>query len=190
MEQYKGTSMLLAIHWWLFVTSHHVTFHYDIITVVWPHAWYPCRACDKLRCTACDFPVVWFSDSVWHSRSEYLFFRNNYPEFDRLKKNLVRKKGEPAMVKTLASWLKVTNHMKEERYAMVVEVLGFTGTSSFPKGTKLPSQQRQDVLWSQSNILPNIITVLHSTLALNILWFNWMEWAETMWPLKREISIW
>jgi len=61
------------------------------------------RACDKLRCTSCDFLVVWFSDSVWHSRSEYLFFRNNYPEFDRLKKNLVRKKGELAMVKTLAS---------------------------------------------------------------------------------------
>lgn len=185
MEQYKGMLLYTDDCLWL----HHVMVHYDIITVVWPHAWYPCRACDKLRCTSCDFLVVWFSDSVWHSRSEYLFFRNNYPEFDRLKKNLVRKKGELAMVKTLASWLKVTNHVKGERYAMVVEV-GFTGTSSFPKGTKLPSQQRHGVLWSQSHVLPNIITVLHSTLALNILWFNWMEWAETMRPLKHEISVW
>lgn len=50
------------------------------------------RACDRLRCTSCDFRVIYFNDYCWHSRSNYLFFRNNVPDFERLKKNLVRKK--------------------------------------------------------------------------------------------------
>ena len=61
-----------------------------LVVVIFLH---PYRACDRLRCTSCDFQVVWFNDFVWHTRSDYLFFRNNVPDFGRLKKNLVRKKG-------------------------------------------------------------------------------------------------
>eukprot|EP00960_Hanusia_phi_P050962 760520-Hanusia_phi.AAC.5 len=39
----------------------------------------PGRACDKLRCTKCDFDVLRIKDMTWHSDCEYLFFRNFYP---------------------------------------------------------------------------------------------------------------
>lgn len=54
---------------------------------------YICRSCDQLRCTSCDFHVIWFDDRIWHSRSDYLFFRNNVPDHEKLKKYLIRKKG-------------------------------------------------------------------------------------------------
>ncbi|XP_004850193.2 protein C8orf37 homolog isoform X2 [Heterocephalus glaber] len=54
------------------------------------------RACDHLRCIACDFRVVSYSDYLWDKSCDYLFFRNNMPEFHRLKIKLVEKKGTRA----------------------------------------------------------------------------------------------
>lgn len=51
------------------------------------------RACDKLRCTSCDFKVCSFDNFEWHSETDYLFLRNNVPDFHRLKSNLTPKNG-------------------------------------------------------------------------------------------------
>lgn len=51
------------------------------------------RACDKLRCTSCDFKVCSFDNFEWHSDTDYLFLRNNVPDFHRLKSNLAPKNG-------------------------------------------------------------------------------------------------
>lgn len=47
-----------------------------------------------MRCTSCDFKVVSFDDFEWDRSTDYLFLRNNAPEFERLKSNLNRKKGK------------------------------------------------------------------------------------------------
>lgn len=52
------------------------------------------RVCDKLRCTSCDFNVVILNDYEWHKDCDYLFFRNNIPDFDKLISKLTRKRGE------------------------------------------------------------------------------------------------
>ncbi|XP_012628273.1 cilia- and flagella-associated protein 418 isoform X2 [Microcebus murinus] len=54
------------------------------------------RACDHLRCVACDFSVVSYNDYMWDKSCDYLFFRNNMPEFHKLKAKLVKKKGTRA----------------------------------------------------------------------------------------------
>ncbi|XP_061027640.1 cilia- and flagella-associated protein 418 isoform X1 [Eubalaena glacialis] len=54
------------------------------------------RACDHLRCIACDFWVVSYDDYGWDKSCDYLFFRNNMPEFHKLKTKLVKKKGTRA----------------------------------------------------------------------------------------------
>ncbi|CAH6777383.1 2610301B20Rik [Phodopus roborovskii] len=54
------------------------------------------RACDRLRCLACDFRIVSYDDYVWDKSCDYLFFRNNMPEFHRLKAKLIRKEGARA----------------------------------------------------------------------------------------------
>ncbi|XP_032172342.1 protein C8orf37 homolog isoform X1 [Mustela erminea] len=54
------------------------------------------RACDHLRCIACDFWVVSYDDYMWDKSCDYLFFRNNMPEFHKLKTKLVKKKGTRA----------------------------------------------------------------------------------------------
>ncbi|XP_050399232.1 cilia- and flagella-associated protein 418 [Patella vulgata] len=54
------------------------------------------RICDKLRCTSCDFKVAIFSDYEWNPKTDYLFLRNNAPDFQKLKSNLKRKKGSCA----------------------------------------------------------------------------------------------
>lgn len=51
------------------------------------------RVCDKLRCTSCDFNVVILNDYEWQEDCDYLFFRNNIPDFDKLKSKLTRKRG-------------------------------------------------------------------------------------------------
>ncbi|XP_060556550.1 cilia- and flagella-associated protein 418-like [Ruditapes philippinarum] len=51
------------------------------------------RSCDMLRCTSCDFKVASFDDFDWDSSTDYLFLRNNAPDFERLKSNLSRRKG-------------------------------------------------------------------------------------------------
>eukprot|EP01137_Pigoraptor_chileana_P009564 Opistho-2@58043 len=52
--------------------------------------------CDRLRCTACDFRIVSFQDYTWSSSCDYLFFRNNVPDFNKLKVNLLRRAGTTA----------------------------------------------------------------------------------------------
>ncbi|XP_060778321.1 cilia- and flagella-associated protein 418 isoform X2 [Neoarius graeffei] len=54
------------------------------------------RACDQLRCTSCDFHVVMFDDQEWDSSCDYLFFRNNMPDCNKLQVKLKRKKGSRA----------------------------------------------------------------------------------------------
>ncbi|XP_044599885.1 cilia- and flagella-associated protein 418 isoform X2 [Equus asinus] len=54
------------------------------------------RACDHLRCIACDFRIVSYDDYMWDKSCDYLFFRNNMPEFHKLKTKLVKKKGTRA----------------------------------------------------------------------------------------------
>ncbi|XP_051577721.1 cilia- and flagella-associated protein 418-like [Myxocyprinus asiaticus] len=51
------------------------------------------RACNQLRCTSCDFGVAIFDDLEWDSSCDYLFFRNNMPDYYKLKAKLRRKKG-------------------------------------------------------------------------------------------------
>ncbi|KAF4102918.1 cilia- and flagella-associated protein 418 [Onychostoma macrolepis] len=51
------------------------------------------RACNRLRCTSCDFSVIMFEDQEWDSSCDYLFFRNNMPDHHKLKAKLRRKKG-------------------------------------------------------------------------------------------------
>ena len=58
----------------------------------------PCffRTCDQLRCTDCDFKVSTFDNFQWKKDTDYLFLRNNMPEFDRLKSKLTPRKGADA----------------------------------------------------------------------------------------------
>ncbi|KAK3757982.1 hypothetical protein RRG08_058294 [Elysia crispata] len=51
------------------------------------------RPCDQLRCTSCDFRVCIFDDMAWKKDTDYLFLRNNVPDFDKLKSKLIKKKG-------------------------------------------------------------------------------------------------
>lgn len=48
---------------------------------------------DGFHCTGCDFQVMVIDDYVWNGDAEYMFFRNNYPTFEKLKKRLVRQAG-------------------------------------------------------------------------------------------------
>ncbi|KAG1678810.1 hypothetical protein FOA52_012850 [Chlamydomonas sp. UWO 241] len=48
------------------------------------------HCCDNLRCTKCDFKVVWFHDQGWTSAVDYMFFRNNFPTADKLAPELRR----------------------------------------------------------------------------------------------------
>ncbi|XP_022107706.1 protein C8orf37 homolog isoform X2 [Acanthaster planci] len=51
------------------------------------------RMCDQLRCTSCDFKIVAFDNYEWDSTCEYLFFRNNVPDFKKLSTKLKKRKG-------------------------------------------------------------------------------------------------
>ena len=52
------------------------------------------RTCNKLRCTSCDFNVVIYDDFEWQKDCDYLFFRNNVPDFQKLKSKLISRRGE------------------------------------------------------------------------------------------------
>ncbi|KAM3840820.1 cilia- and flagella-associated protein 418 isoform 2-T2 [Vipera latastei] len=54
------------------------------------------KTCDQLRCTACDFRVLHYNDYQWDKSCDYLFFRNNMPEFSKLKTKMLMKKGSRA----------------------------------------------------------------------------------------------
>ncbi|KAI8593243.1 retinal maintenance-domain-containing protein [Geranomyces variabilis] len=54
------------------------------------------KACDRLRCTQCDFRCLSFPDATWAPASDYLFFRNHMPDMERLRENLVPRPGSVA----------------------------------------------------------------------------------------------
>jgi len=54
------------------------------------------RACDQLRCTSCDFRVCSFDNYSWSKDTDYLFLRNNVPDFKKLIARLKGKKGSRA----------------------------------------------------------------------------------------------
>lgn len=54
------------------------------------------RACNNLRCTGCDFRVCQFNNYKWTSDTNYLFLRNNVPDFEKLKPKLSDSKGHRA----------------------------------------------------------------------------------------------
>lgn len=51
------------------------------------------RACDTMRCTDCDFGISIFNNLSWSRGTDYLFLRNNMPDYSRLKSQLVSTKG-------------------------------------------------------------------------------------------------
>jgi hypothetical protein len=44
------------------------------------------------QCTACDFQVLRVENVIWSSAVEYMFFRNNYPNVQKLRQQLVTRK--------------------------------------------------------------------------------------------------
>eukprot|EP00668_Euglena_longa_P001850 GGOE01002171.1.p1 GENE.GGOE01002171.1~~GGOE01002171.1.p1 ORF type:complete len:242 (+),score=48.30 GGOE01002171.1:88-726(+) len=46
------------------------------------------KKCDNLRCTKCDFRVIWFDDYAWSPSVNYIFLRNNVPDFQKLQEKL------------------------------------------------------------------------------------------------------
>ncbi|XP_014768741.1 cilia- and flagella-associated protein 418 [Octopus bimaculoides] len=53
-------------------------------------------SCDKLRCTSCDMKVLSFEDFAWLSSLDYLFLRNNFPNFKELRSKLKPQNGSRA----------------------------------------------------------------------------------------------
>jgi hypothetical protein len=53
----------------------------------------PGYACDRIRCSKCDFNVVRFTDTAWSERCDYLFFRNFFPDGEKLRANMESKRG-------------------------------------------------------------------------------------------------
>jgi hypothetical protein len=52
--------------------------------------------CPNIRCMKCDCGVICFDDYEWIGDIEYLFLRNNYPDFDRLQSKLKPTKNSTA----------------------------------------------------------------------------------------------
>lgn len=52
--------------------------------------------CDTLRCTKCDFKVIWYENRAWKGDVDYLFFRNNYPTESKLLPKLSSSTGSRA----------------------------------------------------------------------------------------------
>ena len=53
-------------------------------------------SCPNIRCMKCDCGVKSFEDYEWAGEIEYLFLRNNYPDFERLQPKLKSVKGSIA----------------------------------------------------------------------------------------------
>mmetsp|Transcript_22510 Transcript_22510/g.49349 ORF Transcript_22510/g.49349 Transcript_22510/m.49349 type:complete len:425 (-) Transcript_22510:40-1314(-) len=52
-----------------------------------------CQLFPTLHCTSCDFEVLFCDSFVWMENVEYMFFRNNYPIFEKLLDGLIRCPG-------------------------------------------------------------------------------------------------
>jgi len=48
-------------------------------------------ACDRLRCLKCNFEAIQFSGQEWSSNVDYMFFRNNMPNREKLSPQLLQK---------------------------------------------------------------------------------------------------
>lgn len=69
------------------------------------HGISPGRGCDNLRCTKCDFEVLRISDRRWKDDVEYLFFRNFYPNLEKLQPKLLKSPGaSPDTPRKLVCW--------------------------------------------------------------------------------------
>mmetsp|Transcript_27010 Transcript_27010/g.37296 ORF Transcript_27010/g.37296 Transcript_27010/m.37296 type:complete len:209 (+) Transcript_27010:115-741(+) len=73
--------------------------------------------CDRLSCTKCDLTVISFENCRWAPDAEYMFFRNCYPNEDKLKAKLCPARGTRAYT-CQCSWIG-----KDEP-----EVLGFNSS--------------------------------------------------------------
>lgn len=49
--------------------------------------------CNKLRCLNCDFNCVTLMDRTWMTTLDYLFFRNHFPDQEKILKGTTRKVG-------------------------------------------------------------------------------------------------
>lgn len=47
-----------------------------------------CSACDRLRCTECNFEVLCFGHQIWEPNTDYIFLRNNAPDPSKLSARL------------------------------------------------------------------------------------------------------
>jgi len=50
----------------------------------------------NFHCLGCDFQVMRIDGYVWTGDVEYLFFRNSYPDFEKLRKRLQKYPGAAA----------------------------------------------------------------------------------------------
>ena len=69
------------------------------------------KACDRLRCTACDFEVICFANEAWAGDVDYMFFRNNMPNEQKLRQRMVRKMGARAYA-CQCSWRTIVGQEK------------------------------------------------------------------------------
>jgi hypothetical protein len=75
--EFCGTSKYFVLYLIIFISSGHST------------SLSP-RSCSNLLCLSCDFRVVFFDGFRWSGDdADYLFLRNNYPDFARMKAKLV-----------------------------------------------------------------------------------------------------
>ena len=51
------------------------------------------KSCDNMMCLNCDFKVKNFDNYRWAFDTDYLFLRNNFPDFERLKEKLIQTGG-------------------------------------------------------------------------------------------------
>eukprot|EP00095_Tigriopus_kingsejongensis_P008802 maker-scaffold1329_size47409-snap-gene-0.12 protein:Tk08802 transcript:maker-scaffold1329_size47409-snap-gene-0.12-mRNA-1 annotation:"protein c8orf37 homolog" len=51
------------------------------------------RSCDQLLCLSCDSKVVFYDNFQWNKEVDYLFLRNNFPDFHRLQAGLSSRPG-------------------------------------------------------------------------------------------------
>jgi hypothetical protein len=65
--------------------------------------------CDSLRCTKCDFKVIWFENRSWKDDVDYLFFRNNYPTDSKLMPKLFMDQGRRSYC-CQCSWRTASDH--------------------------------------------------------------------------------
>lgn len=69
-----------------------------------PHSMVP-----HFHCMGCDFQILRAEEFVWSDDVEYLFFRNNYPQFDKLKRGLLRR-GNSVAYCCQCSWKSASVH--------------------------------------------------------------------------------